>query len=477
VKVAKAPASQPQPSDSRRTLLVTVVFIDIVDYSMQMVFQQIDLKTKLNEIVSRVLESTATSERIMLDTGDGAALCFLGDPEDALTAASNLRAATAAAALPLRIGINLGPVRIIKDVNGRPNVVGDGINDAQRVMGFAQPNQILVSRSYFEVLSRLSQEYSQIFSYVGLHRDKHVREHEVYEVAFEQQGPGAAAPAREPAQGEPVRLLDSVVETEFVPPAASTVPAPAPAEPIAPSAPPPPPPPPVVTLAPVPPPPPPVVTLAPAPPPPVVTLAPAPPPPPPVVTLAPAPPPAPPVVTLAPAPPPPPPVVTLAPAPPLATAPSTSAAPERFAPGVLTRLETTLAHYIGPLARVIVRKAAASAVDVRQLCRTIAASVPEAQQAEFATRIGDLADLLASGSSHPVVASETAPPKPAQTLSPDIIAKAAERLTAHLGPVAKVIVRKAAEHATDARDLYERIAQHIDDPRRREQFIAAGPKL
>jgi class 3 adenylate cyclase len=472
VKVAKAPASQSQPSDSRRTLLVTVVFIDIVDYSKHMVFQQIDLKTQLNEIVTRVLESTATSERIMLDTGDGAALCFLGDPEDALTAASNLRAATAAVALPLRIGINLGPVRIIKDVNGRPNVVGDGINDAQRVMGFAQPNQILVSRSYFEVLSRLSQEYSQIFSYVGLHRDKHVREHEVYEVAFEQHGPGATAPAREAVVGEPTRLSDSVVETEFVPPVGNTVPGPPPIESVTPPEPPPPPAPPVVTLAS----PPPVVTVAPAPPPPpVVTPAPEPPPPP-VVTPAPEPPPppAPPVVTLAS----PPPVVTVAPAPPPpATGPSTSAAPERFTPAVLTRLETALAHYIGPLARVIVRKAAASAVDLRQLCRTIAASVPEAKQAEFATRIGDLAHVLASGSSNQAVASGTGPPTRAQALSPDVVAKATERLAAHLGPVAKVIVRKAAEQATDARDLYERLAQHIDNPAHREQFMAAGPKL
>jgi serine/threonine-protein kinase len=68
-------------------------------------------------------------------------------------------------------------------------------------------------------------------------------------------------------------------------------------------------------------------------------------------------------------------------------------------------------------------------------------------------------------------------PTPARALSPDVVAKAVERLTAHLGPVAKVIVRKAAEQATDARDLYERIARHIDDPNRREQFIAAGPKL
>jgi hypothetical protein len=34
------------------------------------------------------------------------------------------------------------------------------------------------------VISRVSQEYSQLFHYRGLHKDKHIREHEVYEVGL-----------------------------------------------------------------------------------------------------------------------------------------------------------------------------------------------------------------------------------------------------------------------------------------------------
>ena len=166
--------------------IVTVVFVDIVQYSAQPVSQQARMKTRFNELLTQALEQTPTTERVLLDTGDGAALCFLGDPEDALFAANSLRGAVVwdpgALDLRLRIGINLGPVRIVKDINGHTNVIGDGINVAQRVMSFAEPNQIFVSRSYYEVISRLSEEYSQLFQYVGLHRDKHVREHEVYEV-------------------------------------------------------------------------------------------------------------------------------------------------------------------------------------------------------------------------------------------------------------------------------------------------------
>jgi hypothetical protein len=49
-------------------------------------------------------------------------------------------------------------------------------------MSFAEPGQILVSRSYYEVVSCLSEGYVQLFHYEGSRTDKHVREHEVYAV-------------------------------------------------------------------------------------------------------------------------------------------------------------------------------------------------------------------------------------------------------------------------------------------------------
>ncbi|HUW76586.1 MAG TPA: hypothetical protein VMV70_07870, partial [Gallionella sp.] len=65
-----------------------------------------------------------------------------------------------------------------------PNIVGDGINVAQRVMGFADVAQILVSRSYYDAVSRLSPQYAGMFHYQGSRTDKHVREHEVYAIGY-----------------------------------------------------------------------------------------------------------------------------------------------------------------------------------------------------------------------------------------------------------------------------------------------------
>jgi class 3 adenylate cyclase len=180
------------PERSHRTWLCTVIFLDIVGYSKTLVAGQMALKQQLNTCIARAIEHVPMHDRLMLDTGDGAALCFMGDPEDALFAALHLRdtlatlGATQSNALLVRIGINLGPAKLIKDINGQLNVIGDSINVAQRVMNFSEPNQILVSRSFYEVISCLSQEYEQLFHYRGVRTDKHVREHAVYEVMLTQ---------------------------------------------------------------------------------------------------------------------------------------------------------------------------------------------------------------------------------------------------------------------------------------------------
>lgn len=177
-----------------RTVICTVVFIDIVEFSKKAVAEQLRIKEQLNQLLAAALKNVPAKDRIILDTGDGAAVSFLGEPEDGLYLGLALRDALAAgnSTLQLRTGINLGPVRLVRDINNQPNIIGDGINVAQRVMGFAATNQILVSRSYYEVVSALSGDYAGLFSHEGVRTDKHVREHEIYALGT------AAAPQRAP---------------------------------------------------------------------------------------------------------------------------------------------------------------------------------------------------------------------------------------------------------------------------------------
>src|SRR6266481_4166587 len=173
-----------------KTIMCSVLFVDIIEYSKKSVAGQISLKDRFNRYLSDAISDVPLSDRIILDTGDGAAINFMGDVEDALKAAISLRAGIVGETpdldppLRVRIGINLGPVRLVRDLNGQPNIIGDGINVAQRVMGFALPGQILVSRSYFEMVSHISEGYAKLFRNEGSHTDKHVREHEIYSVGY-----------------------------------------------------------------------------------------------------------------------------------------------------------------------------------------------------------------------------------------------------------------------------------------------------
>ena len=189
---------------SNRTFVCSVLFLDIAEYSRRSVAEQMRQKKKFNALLEEALESVAVNDRIVLDTGDGAAVSFLGNPEDALYVAMSMRNAIAEdddpAALLVRTGLNLGPVRLIKDLNGQLNIIGDAINVAQRVMSFSEPGQILVSRTYYEVVYRLDPQFEKLFKYEGARTDKHVREHEIYAVG----AGGAPLPVR-PAASLPER--------------------------------------------------------------------------------------------------------------------------------------------------------------------------------------------------------------------------------------------------------------------------------
>ncbi len=167
-------------SDAGRTLVGSVLFLDIAEYSKFGVGEQVRLKQDFNAVLTGALEHVEASERVVVDTGDGAAIAFLGDPESAFYVA--LAIFDSAGELPVRMGINVGPISLMKDINGLANILGDGINVAQRIMGFAERGELLVSRSFYEVVSRLSADYATLFRYEGARNDKHGRAHEVYAV-------------------------------------------------------------------------------------------------------------------------------------------------------------------------------------------------------------------------------------------------------------------------------------------------------
>ena|SRR5687768_235234 len=194
---------------SRLNRVCSVLFVDVVGYSRLTVAEQMERRRVCADLVADALGPLSAQDRVIADTGDGAAVTFLGAPENALFVA--LRTRDTAGDLAVRIGVNLGPVRVTQDLNGFQNVVGDGINVAQRVMSFSEPGELLVSRSFYEVACRLATDYVNLFVPKGAHDDKHGRVHEVYALVPDARARLKAAETEWLERTSPPRQVDTSV--------------------------------------------------------------------------------------------------------------------------------------------------------------------------------------------------------------------------------------------------------------------------
>ena len=222
-------------SEPSRTFIGSVVCVDLVGYSKRTTAQQSTIKAEFNRLLSHVLRPIRPEDRIILDTGDGVAVTFLGDPDNCLSMGLEMRdvlnsAGTRLGAAPgegpVRIGINLGPLKVALDLNGRPNIVGDGIVVAERIVAFAQPGQIVASRSFHDMVSRLSDEHLAMFRFEGKHSDRNAREYEIYLVS-DPRREARAKPKPVPAMAVTPKRSEPLPEP--APAAAKAEPAPAPA--------------------------------------------------------------------------------------------------------------------------------------------------------------------------------------------------------------------------------------------------------
>ena len=156
--------------------IASVLFMDIVSYSLLSMEEQRELLTTLQSIVRGSVEynqACAKQELISLPTGDGMALVFMRDPVSPVKCALEIAASLKShPELRLRMGINQGPVFRHADIKEQANVVGGGINMAQRVMDCGDAGHILVSRNVAELLAQL-RGWSDCLQDLGIHEVKH----------------------------------------------------------------------------------------------------------------------------------------------------------------------------------------------------------------------------------------------------------------------------------------------------------------
>ena len=84
--------------------------------------------------------------------------------------------------LLIRIGIDMGPVYVIKDLNNKDNVWGPGIILTRRVMDLAGDMNILASARIAEDTRKLSPEYKEIIHPIGEYSIKHGEELQIYNI-------------------------------------------------------------------------------------------------------------------------------------------------------------------------------------------------------------------------------------------------------------------------------------------------------
>jgi hypothetical protein len=175
--------------------MASVLFTDIVGFSRNTLERQSVLLDQLQKIVRDTKEyqqAEIAGKLLKLPTGDGMALVFFQDPVSPVRCAIEIQTALKAhPELLLRTGVHTGPIYRQSDIKDNINVVGGGINIAQRVMDCGDAGHILVSRAVAEVLEQLD-EWPQYLKSLGIFEVKHGVQLEIYNIIRD--GAGIAEP-------------------------------------------------------------------------------------------------------------------------------------------------------------------------------------------------------------------------------------------------------------------------------------------
>jgi serine/threonine protein kinase len=340
-----------------------VLFADVTAAEPAAAAEHKERRSLLATLLSQAVAALPASNRLAVNTSEGCAVAYLGDPEDALRTARHLGAAAASRDLALQMGINLGPVRVLPSPSGRSRILGDGITTAYRVMRFADPGQVLASSVYVDLIRQLRHSAAGCFLHLGQRQDPQERQHEVY--LYSGEGDVAASV-------------------------------------------------------------------------------------------------------------------------PLDSASAGSVTGAELDPETVDAAERLLSRHIGPMARIIVRKTLPRAGSREELHRLLAGMIPDpAAQAAFLAAVPAASPPASAGtppsSQRVASAAVSAAPKTATVAPAGVPAGSAfadadlERIgkifARHIGPLAKVLLRRESAQAGDLDSLYRALARHIDHEDEQRRFL------
>jgi len=170
--------------------------------------------------------------------------------------------------------------------------------------------------------------------------------------------------------------------------------------------------------------------------------------------------------------------------------PSSTTPPPAFDAALLARIEESLSQSIGPMARVIVRKVARTATSLDALCEELALQLaPGSERDAFCAKClacgkvpavatkpptGPQPVSVAPGGRAPSPAGSSTPPGAATPAIAEVDLAALEaELAKQIGPLARVIVRKAAKGTSSLSALVSKLEENIPGQEGRRAFREA----
>ena len=165
---------------------------------------------------------------------------------------------------------------------------------------------------------------------------------------------------------------------------------------------------------------------------------------------------------------------------------------------ILPELQSLLSSQVGPIAKILVRDAMKSATNMDSLCQKLlphirsekgrlqflngirgigkktAGELSAATPAQHRSGFDSLNRPSAFTAATPTPGSTpTAPPTTPLGLEPVIVEMAERALTAHIGPIAKVLTKRAAKQTADREEFFRLLGENITSDADRAKFLRA----
>jgi serine/threonine-protein kinase len=166
----------------------------------------------------------------------------------------------------------------------------------------------------------------------------------------------------------------------------------------------------------------------------------------------------------------------VAPATPAKPLPQATAPPSGWTLEQLAEVERELAPIMGPMARIVVKRAAARTRDRERLYQELAGQLhSDAERKRFLSAVSMPARTgSGAGQTPSVPPADTGGSQPgavAVAIAAETCHRTTQILARYMGPIAAVLVKKIAPAARDEADFYARLAERITDRRERDRFI------